>query len=80
MVIKVKKEYKEKYKKLGLKISYYRRLKNFTQETLAEALEINATFLGQVECGVKGISLDNLFKISEVLEISTKKFFDFEDD
>lgn len=76
----MKAEFKENYKKLGLKIAYYRKLKEHTQETLAEAAEINATFLGQVECGSRGISLDNLFKISEILKTPTLKFFDYEDD
>ena len=75
----MKEEFKRKYKKLGLKIAYYRKLREFTQESLAEAVDINATFLGQVECGARGISLDNLFKISEALEIPTLNFFDYED-
>lgn len=73
-------EFRGKYRKLGLKIAYYRKLKEYTQEALAEATDINATFLGQVECGARGISLDNLFKIAETLGVPTLKFFDYEDD
>lgn len=75
-------EHELKYKKLGLKIAYYRKLKGYTQEQLAEKLEKNATFIGQVEAPnmSKAISLDTLFDISELLKVPAYKFLDFEDD
>lgn len=71
------KEYLEKYKLVGLNIAYYRRLKNFTQESLAEALDIDQTHLSKIERASVGISLDNIFKIADVLDIEVYKLFVF---
>ena len=67
----MKQQYREQYKKLGLKISYYRKLKGFTQEQLAEKLDKNLAFIGAVEAPNvnRTISLDTLFDIATVLEI-----------
>lgn len=53
-----------------------------TQEKLAEAIGKDTSFLGQVEAPniCRAISLDTLFDISTVLNISPKKFLDFEED
>ena len=63
----MKAEYLDKYKKIGLKISYYRKLNNYTQEQLAEAIDKNVAFIGAVEAPNidRAISLDTLFDISE---------------
>lgn len=71
------KEYLDKYKLVGLNIAYYRRLKNFTQESLAEALDIDQTHLSKIERASVGISLDNIFKIADVLDIDVYKLFIF---
>ena len=76
----MREEHKEKFKRIGLKIGYYRKLKGHTQETLAEAVDLTTAFIGQVECGARGISLDNIFAIAEVLDVPAWKFFKYEDD
>jgi len=78
----MKTEHKEKYKKLGLKISYYRKLKGITQEQLADRLGMNTAFIGQVEAPNmnKAISMDTLFDISDILDVPPFKFLNFEDD
>jgi len=71
----------DKYKKLGLKISYYRKLRGLTQEKLAEKIDKNLAFIGSVEAPniERAISLDTLFDIADVLDIAPHKFLDFED-
>lgn len=71
----MKEQYLEQYRKLGLKISYYRKLKGYTQEQLAEKLEKSLAFIGAVEAPNvdRTISLDTLFDISTVLEIPPYK-------
>ncbi|MEE1014045.1 MAG: helix-turn-helix transcriptional regulator [Clostridia bacterium] len=68
---KKKLNYKDRYKKLGLKIQYYRKIKGYTQETFAEAVDISASFVSQIEsvATLKGISLETLFRMAEVLEV-----------
>lgn len=45
----MQKDYAENYKKLGLKIAYFRKLKGLTQEQLAEILDVDTSFIGQIE-------------------------------
>ena len=77
----MKQEYLEQYRKLGLKISYYSKLKGFTQEQLAERLDKNLAFIGAVEAPNvnRTISLDTLFDIAAVLEISPYKLLKDDD-
>lgn len=75
---KVKTEFPERYITLGLKIAYYRKKAGYTQEVLAEMIGKSVNFLGQVEGTgiVRGISLETLFKIAQVLNISPSKLLD----
>lgn len=59
----MKQEHIEQYRRLGLKISYYRKLKGLTQEQLAEGIDKNLAFIGAVEAPNinRAISLDTLF-------------------
>ena len=70
--------YPEKYKILGLKIAYYRKKAGFTQETFAEKVGISVNFLAQVEgpSTVRGISLETLFKMADVLDVSPSKLLE----
>lgn len=72
----MKEQYFDKYRKIGLKISYYRKLKGLTQEQLAEMIDKNLAFIGAVEAPNvnRTISLDTLFDISVALDVSPYKF------
>ena len=76
----MKLQHLDKYKRLGLKISYYRKVKGMTQEQLAEELGKRLSFIGAVEAPNidRTISLDTLFDISDVLEIPASKLLDTE--
>ncbi len=70
--------FREKYQTLGLKIAYYRKKRGYTQEVLAEKVGISINFLAQVEGQgtVRGVSLETLFKLAEVLEVPPSKFLE----
>lgn len=72
-------KYSQQYKEIGLKIAYYRKLKGFSQIEFAEKIDVSRTHLSNIEAPnvPTSISLDLLFRISEVLEIDTKYFFEF---
>lgn len=72
----MKEEHLEKYRKMGLKINYYRRLRNLTQEQLAEQIDKSTSFIGAVEAPNvnRTLSLDTLFDIAEVLDVPPYKF------
>ncbi|MCL2568280.1 MAG: helix-turn-helix domain-containing protein [Oscillospiraceae bacterium] len=69
----------KKYRKLGLNVAYYRKEKGYTQLELAELLDIDRTHMGSIELANSGVSLDVLFRMSDLLEIPIHKFFEFRD-
>lgn len=72
----MKEKYYNKYRMVGLKISYYRKLKGLTQEQLAEKIDKNLAFIGAVEAPNvnRTVSLDTLFDIAEALDVPAYKF------
>ncbi len=77
----MKQLYAEKYRQIGLKIAYYRKLRGLTQEELAEQVDLTPAFIGHLEAPniIKALSLDTLFDIAVALDIPPHKFFMFED-
>lgn len=71
-------EYPDKYLTMGLKIAYFRKKAGYTQEAFAEKIGKSVNFLAQVEGTgtVRGISLETLFKIAEVLGIPPAKLLE----
>lgn len=74
----MKTEFPERYITLGLKIAYYRKKAGYTQEVLAELVDKSVNFIGQVEGTgtVRGVSLETLFKIAQVLDIPPSKLLE----
>ena len=66
-------------KRIGLKIRYYRSLKDMTQAYLAELISCDESYVSLIENGHTNVSLPMIYKISEALEISASKIFDIED-
>ncbi|RUS43553.1 helix-turn-helix domain-containing protein [Cohnella sp. AR92] len=63
---------------VGSKIRDYRKAKGLSQDQLAELCGFHFSYIGGVERGERNISLENLAKIAETLELEPKVFFDFE--
>lgn len=75
----MKKEYKELYEKFGLNVVYYRKRKKLTQLQLAELAQIDRSHISAIELGNVGVSMDVIFRLSQVLDITPKDLFDFRD-
>ena len=77
----MKEQYYDLYRVMGLKISYYRKLKGLTQEQLAERIGKNTAFIGAVEAPNvnRTISFDTLFDIADVLDVPPYKFLKDDD-
>lgn len=73
----MKREYKALYEKFGLNVVYYRKRKRLTQLQLAELVDIDRSHISAIELGNIGVSLDVIFRLCEVLEITPKELFDF---
>lgn len=73
--------YADKYRQIGLKIAYYRKLRGLTQEQLAEKLELSPAFIGHVEAlnVNKAVSLDTLFDVAAALDVPPYKFLQFDE-
>lgn len=57
--------------KIGQRIREKREFLKMTREDLASKLGISVRFLSDIEYGNKGFSVQNLYNLSQVLEIST---------
>jgi len=71
-------EYPERYMTMGLKIAYYRKKAGYTQEVFAEKIGKSVNFIAQVEGPgtTRGVSLETLFKIADVLNVPPSKFLE----
>jgi len=66
-------------KLVGEEIRAYRLERGLSQEQLAFKSDLNATFVGQVERGIKKPTIDTLEKIVNALDITFEALFSFED-
>ncbi len=67
----------EKYRRLGLNIAYYRKVKGLSQSRLAELLDISRTHMSRIETADCAVSLDVVFDICDVLGVTPDRLFDF---
>ncbi len=63
--------------KLGQNIKHYRKMKNLSQNELAEMINFSREHLACVETGKEYISLRKLFLIADTLEVSLSQLIDF---
>ena len=66
---------------IGLRVAYFRKLKNITQADLAEQLSINKNYLSHIESGSanKAVSLPLLIRISKALDVDLSLLTDLSD-
>jgi XRE family transcriptional regulator, regulator of sulfur utilization len=62
-------------KLIGDAIRFQRQQTNFTQEKLAEAVNLNPKYIGEVERGEKIISNEALLRIAKAVKIPIREFF-----
>lgn len=74
----VEREYYEALIKIGLNVSYYRKLKKITQEELSELVGISRTVISQIEAPdiYYSMRIKTLFGIAKALDISLHKLCD----
>ena len=61
---------------LGKNIRYYRYKNEYSQQTLAELLDISVTYMSDIECGKSNVSLDLIEKIAHLFELPYAKLFE----
>ncbi|MBQ3557250.1 MAG: helix-turn-helix transcriptional regulator [Oscillospiraceae bacterium] len=57
--------------KIGQRIQVRRKQRGYTQEQLADLMNVSIQMVSNLERGNKAIRIDNLIKLSEILEVST---------
>ncbi len=62
-------------KVIGDAIRLHRKNTDLTQEKLAEAVDLNPKYLGEIERGEKIISIEALLRIAKAVKIPIKEFF-----
>jgi len=60
---------------IGANIRAKRLDKKMSRKELAERMGISQSFLGYIEKGVRGVSTENLYKLSHIFEESIDSFF-----
>lgn len=68
---------KRELKKLGLNIKHARKEKRFSQEKLAEKLNVSRNYIGMIERAEVNTPVDTVFKIAKILEINARELFNF---
>lgn len=59
---------------LGATIRQYRRYRGLTQRALAEQTGLNVTYLGEIERGVRNLSVLTLLRIADALRLRPSRF------
>ena len=59
----------------GTNLRKYRNTKNLSQEKFAEKCGLHRTYISDIECFRRSISLENVQKIAAALEIETYRLF-----
>lgn len=72
-------EYIDLAKKFGVKLKYYRNLRNLTQEQLSVSIGADVRYISDIERGKRNITLKTIHRFSEALEIDVKNLFNFDD-
>lgn len=69
----------QRYIEIGLNVAYFRKLRNLTQEELAEKADISRSYLSAIEAPniVKTLSLELLFDLADALNIEPYRLMEF---
>ncbi len=65
-------------KLFGKNLKKLRQEKKYTQEKLAEKIDISSRALSSIECGKNFVTAETIEKICTALEITPKTLFDFD--
>ena len=64
-------------KKFGTKLAYVRKCKKLSQMKLAEIVDMNFNYIGQIERGEANVTIHTMKVLADALDIEMKELFDF---
>ena len=64
-------------KKFGAKLAYVRKSKKLSQIKLAEIVDMNFNYIGQIERGEANVTIKTMIVLANALNVELKTLFDF---
>lgn len=64
-------------KRFGAKLAYVRKSKKLSQMKLAEIVDMNFNYIGQIERGEANVTIKTMKTLANALGIELKELFDF---
>jgi len=64
-------------KKFGAKLAYIRKSKKFSQIKLAEIVNMNFNYIGQIERGEANVTIKTMKLLANALGVELRELFDF---
>lgn len=64
-------------KRFGAKLAYVRKSRKFSQIKLAELVDMNFNYIGQIERGEANVTIRTMRVLADALDVDLKELFDF---
>ncbi len=64
-------------KRFGAKLAYIRKSKKLSQMKLAELVDMNFNYIGQIERGEANVTIKTMKLLANALDVEVKILFDF---
>ena len=64
-------------KRFGAKLAYIRKSKGLSQMKLAEIIDMNFNYIGQIERGDANVTIKTIKLLANALNVEVKELFDF---
>ncbi len=64
-------------KRFGAKLAYVRKAKKLSQMKLAEKVDMNFNYIGQIERGEANVTIKTMKLLADALDVEIKTLFDF---
>ncbi len=64
-------------KRFGAKLAYVRKSRKFSQIKLAELVDMNFNYIGQIERGEANVTIKTMRILANALDVELKELFDF---
>lgn len=64
-------------KRFGAKLAYVRKSKKLSQMKLAEIVDMNFNYIGQIERGEANVTIKTMITLADALDVELKELFEF---
>lgn len=64
-------------KRFGAKLAYIRKSKKLSQMKLAEIVNMNFNYIGQIERGEANVTIKTMIALANALDVELRDLFDF---